>query len=228
MVFCISFKSNFNKDYFPRIDDAFDPCLVLIKLPLALLSMSFRENEAKAALGGNVRHVSSSRIGFQGTYGILPHRVGRRTSRITGTDHIDVAIGEVIPDIWHYTRILQGSRSGLRRCSRFQVSLCHGHAKQHGWILHSCFAHRINVCKFSTRCGMLKNLSWTYPTVDFAGIGNESILQKGIELYNLLPLALYDSQFLLILLIPYPCVSYLPVSRNAGISYKGFFNPLAY
>lgn len=213
---------NFNKDYFTSA--MLDPMSGANQVAVGSTINELRENEAKQHWWERTAMYRSIKNWFQGTYGITPIELPE-DSRITGTDHIDVAIGEVIQTSGTTPESPQGSRSGLGG-ARGSGSLCHGHANEHGWIF-ILVSHTIEsqYLQVFDKMWDVKESFLDYPTVDFAGIGNESILQKELN-YTTIPTSMYDSQYFAYSSASNPHVAYLPVERNAGISYKGLSNPL--
>lgn len=213
---------NFNKDYFTSA--MLDPMSGANQVAVGSTINELRENEAKQHWWERTAMYRSIKHWFQGTYGITPIELPE-DSRITGTDHIDVAIGEVIQTSGTTPESPQGSRSGLGG-ARGSGSLCHGHANEHGWIF-ILVSHTIEsqYLQVFDKMWDVKESFLDYPTVDFAGIGNESILQKELN-YTTVPTSLYDSQFFAYSSQSNPQVAYLPVDRNASISYNGLTNPL--
>lgn len=213
---------NFNKDYFTSA--MLDPMSGANQVAVGSTINELRENEAKQHWWERTAVYRSVKNWFQGTYGITPIELPE-DSRITGTDHIDVAIGEVIQTSGTTPESPQGQRTGLGG-ARGSGSLCHGHANEHGWIF-VLVSHTIEsqYLQVFDKMWDVKDSFLDYPTVDFAGIGNESILQKELN-YTTVPTAMYDSQFFAYSSGSNPQIAYLPVARNAGISYRGLSNPL--
>ena len=64
-----------------------------------------------------------------------------------------------------------------------------------------------------------------YPTIDFAGIGNESILQKEVN-YTTQPTLLYDQNFFDLSKNANSGIQYLPCASSSFVRYRGLSNPL--
>lgn len=213
---------NFNKDYFTSA--LLDPMSGANQVAVGSTINELRENEAKQHWWERTAMYRSIKNFFQGTYGITPIELPE-DSRITGTDHIDVNIGEVIQTSGSTPESPQGTRTGLGGC-RGSGTLCHGHANEHGWII-VLISHTIESQYLQTFDKMwdVKESFLDYPTVDFAGIGNESILQKEVN-YTTQPTKHFDYPYVAFSgSANYPQYSFLPIERSAGISYRGRTNP---
>lgn len=174
---------NFNKDYFTSA--MLDPMSGANQVEVGSTINELRENEAKQHWWERTAMYRSIKNFFQGTYGITPIELPE-DSRITGTDHTDIQIGEVIQTSSSTPESPQGSRTGLGG-AHGKGSLCHGHANEHGWII-VLMSHTVESQYLQCYDKMwdVKDSFLDYPTVDFAGIGNESILQKEVN-YSTVP-----------------------------------------
>lgn len=214
---------NFNKDYFTSA--MLDPMSGANQVAVGSTINELRENEAKQHWWERTAMYRSIKNFFQGTYGITPVELPE-DSRITGVDHTDVQIGEVIQTSASTPESPQGSRTGLGG-AHGKGSLCHGHANEHGWII-ILMSHTVESQYLQSYDKMwdVKESFLDYPTVDFAGIGNESILQKEVNYttVNTLPFDEFfergsaNGDFYGVL--------FRPITRNARLSFSGTSNPL--
>lgn len=213
---------NFNKDYFTSA--LLDPMSGANQVSVGSTINELRENEAKQHWWERTAMYRSIKSWFQGTYGITPIELPE-DSRITGTDHVDVNIGEVIQTSGTTPESPQGQRSGLGGC-RGSGTLVHGHANEHGWII-ILVSHTVESQYMQVYDKMwdVKDSFLDYPTVDFASVGNESILQKEVN-YTTVPTERFDWNFYALASTSTSSVAFLPVAGNAGISYRGKTNPL--
>ena len=214
---------NFNKDYFTSA--LLDPMSGANQVSVGSTINELRENEAKQHWWERTAMYRSIKNFFQGTYGITPIELPE-DSRITGTDHIDVNIGEVIQTSGSTPESPQGTRTGLGGC-RGSGTLCHGHANEHGWII-VLLSHTIEsqYLQVFDKMWDVKDSFMDYPVIDFAGIGNESISQKELN-YTTVPTDFYDwTWYRSSGMVPISSYRYLPVASSASISYKGRTNPL--
>lgn len=213
---------NFNKDYFTSA--LLDPMSGANQVAVGSTINELRENEAKQHWWERTAMYRSIKNWFQGTYGITPIELPE-DSRITGTDHIDVQIGEVIQTSGTTLESPQGTRSGLGGC-RGSGTLCHGHANEHGWIF-ILVSHTIESQYLQAYDKMwdVKESFLDYPTVDFAGIGNESILQKEVN-YTTQPTEGPDYNYLNYSQTSGHLMRYLPCASSSFVRYRGQSNPL--
>lgn len=212
---------NFNKDYFTSA--MLDPMSGANQVAVGSTINELRENEAKQHWWERTSMYRSIKNFFQGTYGITPIELPQ-DSRITGVDHTDIQIGEVIQTSGSTPENPQGSRSGLGG-AHGKGSLCHGHANEHGWIF-VIMSHTVESQYLQTYDKMwdVKDSFLDYPTVDFAGIGNESILQKEVN-YTTVPTLFFNEFDFANSSILLGSTFASPVSRNASKSFNGFSNP---
>lgn len=213
---------NFNKDYFTSA--LLDPMSGANQVAVGSTINELRENEAKQHWWERTAMYRSIKNWFQGTYGITPIELPE-DSRITGTDHIDVQIGEVIQTSGTTPESPQGTRSGLGGC-RGSGTLCHGHTNEHGWIF-VLVSHTIESQYLQAYDKMwdVKESFLDYPTVDFAGIGNESILQKEVN-YTTQPTFSVDYNYNDYSKTAGNMLRYLPCASSSFIRYKGQSNPI--
>lgn len=213
---------NFNKDYFTSA--LLDPMSGANQVAIPSTVSELRQAEAEQHWWERTAMYRSIRNFFQGTYGITPIELPE-DSRITGTDHIDVNIGEVIQTSGTTPESPQGNRSGLGGC-RGSGTLVHGHANEHGWIF-ILVSHTVESQYLQNYDKMwdVKESFLDYPTVDFAGIGNESILQKEVN-YTTVPTAVFDTHYSALARQSKFAMYYLPCGSSASISYRGKTNPL--
>lgn len=213
---------NFNKDYFTSA--LLDPMSGANQVALGSTINELRQAEAEQHWWERTAMYRSIKSWFQGTYGITPIELPE-DSRITGSDHIDVQIGEVIQTSGTTPESPQGTRSGLGGC-RGSGSLCHGHANEHGWII-ILVSHTIEsqYSQVYDKMWDVKESFLDYPTIDFASIGNESILQKEVN-YTTQPTLLYDHNFYDLAKSANSGIQYLPCSSSSYVRYRGLSNPL--
>lgn len=213
---------NFNKDYFTSA--LLDPMSGANQVSVGSTINELRENEAKQHWWERTAMYRSIKNWFQGTYGITPIELPE-DSRITGTDHIDVQIGEVIQTSGTTPESPQGTRSGLGGC-RGSGTLCHGHANEHGWIF-ILVSHTIESQYLQVYDKMwdVKESFLDYPTIDFAGIGNESILQKEVN-YTTQPTEGPDYNYLNYSQTSGHLMRYLPCASSSFVRYRGMSNPV--
>ena len=213
---------NFNKDYFTSA--LLDPMSGANQVALGSTINELRQAEAEQHWWERTAMYRSIKSWFQGTYGITPIELPD-DSRITGSDHIDVQIGEVIQTSGSTPESPQGTRSGLGGC-RGSGSLCHGHANEHGWIL-ILVSHTIEsqYTQVYDKMWDVKESFLDYPTVDFAAIGNESILQKELN-YTTVPTTFFDFNFDLFSSSTSNTLMYLPSIASSSVRYKGKTNPI--
>lgn len=213
---------NFNKDYFTSA--LLDPMSGANQVALGSTINELRQAEAEQHWWERTAVYRSIKSWFQGTYGITPIELPD-DSRITGSDHIDVQIGEVIQTSGSTPESPQGTRSGLGGC-RGSGSLCHGHANEHGWIL-ILVSHTIEsqYSQVYDKMWDVKESFLDYPTIDFASIGNESILQKELN-YTTVPTTFYDFNYDLLSSVAANVLVYLPTIASSSVRYKGMTNPI--
>ena len=213
---------NFNKDYFTSA--MLDPMSGANQVAVGSTISELRQHEAEQHWWERTAMYRSIKNWFQGTYGITPIELPE-DSRITGTDHIDVNIGEVIQTSGTTPDSPQGTRSGLGGC-RGSGTLCHGHANEHGWIF-ILVSHTIESQYMQAYDKMwdVKESFLDYPTIDFAGIGNESILQKEVN-YTTQPTEGPDYNYLNYSQTSGHLMRYLPCSSSSFVRYRGQSNPL--
>lgn len=213
---------NFNKDYFTSA--MLDPMSGANQVALGSTINELRQAEVEQHWWERTAMYRSIKSWFQGTYGITPIELPE-DSRITGSDHIDVNIGEVIQTSGTTPESPQGTRTGLGGC-RGSGSLCHGHANEHGWILILC-SHTIESQYLQVYDKMwdVKESFLDYPTVDFAGIGNESILEKELN-YTTIPTSKFDYNFEDFSSQSGVSLRYLPTISSSSVRYRGRTNPI--
>ena len=213
---------NFNKDYFTSA--LLDPMSGANQVAVGSTINELRENEAKQHWWERTAMYRSIKNFFQGTFGITPIELPE-DSRITGTDHIDVQIGEVIQTSGSTPESPQGTRSGLGG-ARGSGTLCHGHANEHGWIF-ILVSHTIESQYLQAYDKMwdVKESFLDYPVIDFAGIGNESILQKELN-YTTQPVDKPDYNYKAYSQTSGHWLRYLPCSSSSFVRYKGMSNPI--
>lgn len=213
---------NFNKDYFTSA--LLDPMSGANQVSVGSTINELRENEAKQHWWERTAMYRSIKNFFQGTFGITPIELPE-DSRITGTDHIDVQIGEVIQTSGTTPESPQGTRSGLGGC-RGSGTLCHGHANEHGWIF-ILVSHTIESQYLQAYDKMweVKESFMDYPVIDFAGIGNESILQKELN-YTTQPIASPDFNYYGYSKTSGHFLRYLPCASSSFVRYRGKSNPV--
>lgn len=213
---------NFNKDYFTSA--LLDPMSGANQVSVGSTINELRENEAKQHWWERTAMYRSIKNFFQGTFGITPIELPE-DSRITGTDHIDVQIGEVIQTSGTTPESPQGTRSGLGGC-RGSGTLCHGHANEHGWIF-ILVSHTIESQYLQAYDKMwdVKESFMDYPVIDFAGIGNESILQKELN-YTTQPIASPDFNYYGYSKTSGHLLRYLPCASSSFVRYRGKSNPV--
>lgn len=213
---------NFNKDYFTSA--LLDPMSGANQVSVGSTINELRENEAKQHWWERTAMYRSIKNFFQGTFGITPIELPE-DSRITGTDHIDVQIGEVIQTSGSTPESPQGTRSGLGG-ARGSGTLCHGHANEHGWIF-ILVSHTIESQYLQAYDKMwdVKESFMDYPVIDFAGIGNESILQKELN-YTTQPIASPDFNFYGYSKTSGHLLRYLPCASSSFVRYRGKSNPV--
>lgn len=213
---------NFNKDYFTSA--LLDPMSGANQVALGSTVNELRQAEAEQHWWERTAMYRSIKSWFQGTYGITPIELPE-DSRITGTDHIDVQIGEVIQTSGTTPESPQGTRSGLGGC-RGSGSLCHGHANEHGWIIILC-SHTIEsqYTQVYDKMWDVKESFLDYPTIDFAAIGNESILEKELN-YTTMPVSFFDYNFDALSSLSGSAIQYLPTISSSSVRYKGQTNPI--
>lgn len=213
---------NFNKDYFTSA--LLDPMSGANQVAVGSTINELRENEAKQHWWERTAMYRSIKNFFQGTFGITPIELPE-DSRITGTDHIDVQIGEVIQTSGSTPESPQGTRSGLGGC-RGSGNLCHGHANEHGWIF-VLVSHTIESQYLQAYDKMweVKESFMDYPVIDFAGIGNESILQKELN-YTTQPTEAPDYNYLGYSKTSGHLMRYLPCASSSFVRYRGTSNPI--
>ena len=212
---------NFNKDYFTSA--LLDPMSGANQVQVGSTINELRQAEAEQHWWERTAMYRSIKSWFEGTYGITPIELPD-DSRITGTDHIDVQIGEVIQTSGSTPDSPQGTRSGLGGCRGSGV-LCHGHANEHGWIL-ILVSHTIEsqYTQVYDKMFDVKESFLDYPTVDFATLGNESILQKEVN-YTTAPTSFIDFSYFALASNSFGN-KFLPYSYAASSSYKGLTNPI--
>ena len=213
---------NFNKDYFTSA--LLDPMSGANQVSVGSTINELRENEAKQHWWERTAMYRSIKNFFQGTFGITPIELPE-DSRITGTDHIDVQIGEVIQTSGSTPESPQGTRSGLGG-ARGSGTLCHGHANEHGWIF-ILVSHTIEsqYSQAYDKMWDVKESFMDYPVVDFAGIGNESILQKELN-YTTQPVDKPDYNYKSYSQTSGNWLRYLPCASSSFVRYKGASNPI--
>lgn len=213
---------NFNKDYFTSA--LLDPMSGANQVALGSTINELRQAEVEQHWWERTAMYRSIKSWFQGTYGITPIELPE-DSRITGSDHIDVNIGEVIQTSGTTPESPQGTRTGLGGC-RGSGSLCHGHANEHGWILILC-SHTIESQYLQVYDKMwdVKESFLDYPTVDFASIGNESILEKELN-YTTVPVSQFDYNFGSLSSQSGIFLRYLPTIASSSVRYRGRTNPI--
>lgn len=172
---------NFNQDYFTSA--MLDPMSGANQVALGETINEFRVNEEKQSWFERIAQARSVSDFFRAIFGVTPD-VENCASKLLGTDHVDINIGEVIQTSQTTADSPQGSRSGLGQAVG-QGGLCHDHCNEHGFILILC-SHTVEAQYFQgiDRKYLPKASYMDYPTVDFANIGNESILQKEINYNN--------------------------------------------
>lgn len=213
---------NFNKDYFTSA--LLDPMSGANQVQLGSTVNELRQAEAEQHWWERTAMYRSIKSWFEGTYGITPIELPE-DSRITGSDHVDVQIGEVIQTSGSTPESPQGTRSGLGG-ARGSGTLCHGHCNEHGWIL-VLVSHTIEsqYTQVYDKMWDVKESFLDYPTVDFAGIGNESILQKEVN-YTTQPTLFLDYNFLDYASGSNPSIQFLPCQSSSYTRYRGITNPL--
>ena len=213
---------NFNKDYFTSA--LLDPMSGANQVSLGSTVNELRQAEAEQHWWERTAMYRSIKSWFEGTYGITPIELPE-DSRITGSDHIDVQIGEVIQTSGSTPESPQGTRSGLGG-ARGSGTLCHGHCNEHGWIL-ILVSHTIEsqYSQVYDKMWDVKESFLDYPTVDFAGIGNESILQKELN-YTTQPTSLFDYSFSALTSQSAINTRFAPLYTSSYTRYRGVSNPL--
>lgn len=209
---------NFNKDYFTSA--LLDPMSGANQVSVGSTINELRQAEAEQHWWERTAMYRSIKSWFEGTYGITPIELPD-DSRITGTDHINVNIGEVIQTSGSTPESPQGTRSGLGGC-RGSGTLCHGHANEHGWII-ILVSHTVESQYLQNYDKMfdVKESFLDYPTIDFAGLGNESILQKEVN-YSTPPTKFFDQSSYSQATVD----NYLPSYFRASRYYNGQTNPI--
>lgn len=212
---------NFNKDYFTSA--LLDPMSGANQVSVGNTINELRENEAKQHWWERTAMYRSIKNWFQGTYGITPIELPL-DSRITGTDHTDIQIGEVIQTSASTPESPQGSRTGLGG-AHGKGTLCHGHANEHGFILILC-SHTVEsqYLQVFDKMWDVKDSFLDYPTIDFAGIGNESILQKEV-CFTSIPSKRFDVNFQN-LAHNASASKYSSTELDSSVSYRGGSNPI--
>ena len=213
---------NFNKDYFTSA--LLDPMSGANQVALGSTINELRQAEAEQHWWERTAMYRSIKSWFQGTYGITPIELPD-DSRITGSDHIDVQIGEVIQTSGSTPESPQGTRTGLGGC-RGSGTLCHGHANEHGWIL-ILVSHTIEsqYTQVYDKMWDVKESFLDYPTVDFASIGNESILEKELN-YTTVPMSYFDFNFNALSSLSGSSHLFLPTISSSHVRYRGQTNPI--
>lgn len=213
---------NFNKDYFTSA--LLDPMSGANQVSVGSTITELRKAEAEQHWWERTAMYRSIKSWFQGTYGVTPIELPE-DSRITGSDHIDVNIGEVIQTSGSTPESPQGTRSGLGG-ARGSGTLCHGHCNEHGWIF-ILVSHTIESQYLQAYDKMwdVKESFLDYPTIDFAGIGNESILQKEVN-YTTQPTEGPDYNYLNYSQTSGHLMRYLPCASSSFVRYRGLSNPL--
>lgn len=213
---------NFNKDYFTSA--LLDPMSGANQVALGSTINELRQAETEQHWWERTAMYRSIKSWFQGTYGITPIELPE-DSRVTGSDHIDVQIGEVIQTSGSTPESPQGTRSGLGGC-RGSGTLCHGHANEHGWIL-ILVSHTIEsqYSQVYDKMWDVKESFLDYPTVDFASLGNESILEKEVN-YTTVPMSYFDYNFNAYSANSGRSYQFLPTVASSHVRYRGQTNPI--
>lgn len=169
---------NFNKDYFTA--GMLDPMSGANDLSLGDTISELRVSEIKQSWFESIAQNRTVRKFMQRIFGITPIEEPKE-SRLLGVDHVPVKIGEVIQTSQTTETSVQGQRTGLGG-GRGGSGLVHDRCNEHGWlIILSSFTVESQYMQGLDRTFDVKDSYMDYPTVDFAHIGNESILMKELN-----------------------------------------------
>lgn len=169
---------NFNKDYFTA--GMLDPMSGANDLSLGDTISELRVSEIKQSWFERIAQNRTVRKFMQRIFGITPIEEPKE-SRLLGVDHVPVKIGEVIQTSQTTETSVQGQRTGLGG-GRGGHGLVHDRCNEHGWlIILSSFTVESQYMQGLDRTFEVKDSYMDYPTVDFAHIGNESILMKELN-----------------------------------------------
>lgn len=169
---------NFNKDYFTSA--MLDPMSGANSVAIGSTITENRTAEVKQSWFERIAQQRSVKGFMEAIFGITPTLDNKEPSFL-GSTHVGINIGEVIQTSSSTPESPQGQRVGIGG-ARGGSSLVHGHINEHGWI--------IILSSFTVESqyhqGLQKQLNvldsyMDYPTVDFAHIGNESILMKELN-----------------------------------------------
>lgn len=169
---------NFNKDYFTS--GMLDPMSGANDLSLGSTVSELRVSEIKQSWFERIAQNRTVKAFMQRIFGITPIEEPKE-SRLLGVDHVPIKIGEVIQTSQSTDTSVQGQRSGLGG-GRGGHGLVHDRCNEHGWlIILSSFTVESQYMQGLERTFEVKDSYMDYPTVDFAHIGNESILMKELN-----------------------------------------------
>ncbi|CAJ0610675.1 unnamed protein product [Cylicocyclus nassatus] len=156
-----------------------DPMSGANQVELGSTVNELRTNEAKQGWFERIAQARSVKGFFNAIFGTTPE-IENLTPQLCGSDHVDINIGEVVQTS-QTDQTPQGTRTGLGS-ARGDGNLVHQKCNEHGFIL-VLVSHTVESQYYQgvEKMWIPKKSYLDYPTIDFANIGNESILQKEIN-----------------------------------------------
>lgn len=169
---------NFNKDYFSSA--MLDPMSGANQVLQGQTVNDLRVAEAKQSWFEKIAPKRSVEGFMEMIFGIKPV-LDNCEPTFLGSDHQRINIGEVIQTSSSTENSPQGQRVGIGG-ARGGSGLVHGKCNEHGFlIILSSFTVESQYQTAFEKKWIVKNSYMDYPTLDFANIGNESILMKEVN-----------------------------------------------
>lgn len=169
---------NFNKDYFTAA--MLDPMSGANEVEIGATVTENRVAEVKQSWFERIAQQRSVKGFMEAIFGITP-TLDDKEPRFLGSHHVRVNIGEVIQTSSSTSDSPQGQRVGIGG-ARGDGSLVHGHVNEHGWIIiYNSFTVESQYHQGLEKQLLPVNSYMDYPTIDFASVGNESILMKELN-----------------------------------------------
>lgn len=169
---------NFNKDYFSSA--MLDPMSGANQVLQGSTVNDLRVAEAKQSWFEKIAPKRSVEGFMETIFGIKPV-LDNCEPTFLGSDHQRINIGEVIQTSSSTDTSPQGQRVGIGG-ARGGSGLVHGKCNEHGFlIILSSFTVEAQYQTAFEKKWIVKNSYMDYPTIDFANIGNESILMKEVN-----------------------------------------------
>lgn len=196
---------NFNKDYFTAA--MLDPMSGANEVEIGATVTENRVAEVKQSWFERIAQQRSVKGFMEAIFGITP-TLDDKEPRFLGSHHVRVNIGEVIQTSSSTSESPQGQRVGIGG-ARGDGSLVHGHVNEHGWIIiYNSFTVESQYHQGIEKQLLPVNSYMDYPTIDFASVGNESILMKELN---------FDGE-------PYSSYTVLPYGMRLTGPYFNFFS----